>query len=712
MAFKSRRISPNEMAKDFVLTRKDPGWLEKFWVSETVGWGLKTKKSLMKGDFIIEYRGVLLKDSVFEVDGSNDLTTYIYEFRHESKSWTIDATHNESLGKFINDSKYFANGVMKKLLIADLPRLCLFALKNIDVNEEIRYCYGEAEFPWHSQELNLKKMLTSPPLHVPDVSPAVVLIGATGSGKSATANTLFSDRTNDLFPTSSKLSSKTFQTSCKTLAWRGNNILVTIVDTPGLGDTTGNDLDNFQQMVRLLKSDVKVVNAFLLIFNGQDPRSNEQVKTVVSVFKKMFMEKQFIQNLMVGFTRWENDKRTQRIRKNTGESVESKIDDINKLLSLEFGIPVKVPCFFIDNLLNVNSNEELLEIYGDELPVLLECFEEQIGRIYQFVMGGTAVDCTELRFSGFSLGDYNEIPCTKENGVVGEVSSSNPIPFEDVIEELPLLSSSHLEDDHINEVTICNDSGIVGELDVIDTSDEDGSDSDKEDPTDPDYTVPPIEEVSSEDASDSEKDDPDYIDEHDDEIIASVESTPADPFAWPDSSPTKKTVNKVNTDKVHKHSSTFDGTYDIDAESRKYDPKEAKDKIIVPTAKHTSLKRDWKAKRHTCVFCNKSVSKLPIHFKRHHKNTIEISRYLSLEKKNGDSAEALKINTKERSLIISSLRKSGNFNHNVAVRERGYGIFKVERWPSNKEADYKDYLPCEHCLGFYSKHDLSRHVKN
>ena len=164
------------------------------------------------------------------------------------------------------------------------------------------------------------------------MSPAVVLIGATGSGKSATANTLFSNRTNDLFPTSNKLSSKTFQASCKTLAWRGKNDVITIVDTPGLGDTTGNDLNNFQQMVSLLKSDVKVVNAFLRIFNGQDPRSNEQVKAVVNVFKKMFMGEQFIQNLMVGITRWENDKCTQRIRRNTGESIDSKIDDINKLL--------------------------------------------------------------------------------------------------------------------------------------------------------------------------------------------------------------------------------------------------------------------------------------------------------------------------------------------------------------------------------------------
>ena len=59
-------------------------------------------------------------------------------------------------------------------------------------------------------------------------------------------------------------------------------------------------------------------------------------------------------------------------------------------------------------------------------------------------MGGTAENCTELLFSGNSLGNYNEIP-----------SKLLRNSFEDVTEEIPLFSSSHLEDDHIDmEVTI------------------------------------------------------------------------------------------------------------------------------------------------------------------------------------------------------------------------------------------------------------------
>ena len=40
-------VEKGELAKDFVLMRKYLDWSEKFWVSEAVGWGLKTEKLLI-----------------------------------------------------------------------------------------------------------------------------------------------------------------------------------------------------------------------------------------------------------------------------------------------------------------------------------------------------------------------------------------------------------------------------------------------------------------------------------------------------------------------------------------------------------------------------------------------------------------------------------------------------------------------------------------
>ena len=44
----------------------------------------------------------------------------------------------------MNDSvKGFVNARMKKIVVDDSPRLCLFALKKINAGSELRYDYGD-----------------------------------------------------------------------------------------------------------------------------------------------------------------------------------------------------------------------------------------------------------------------------------------------------------------------------------------------------------------------------------------------------------------------------------------------------------------------------------------------------------------------------------------------------------------------------------------
>ena len=58
---------------------------------------------------------------------------------------SIDATtHVDRLGRFADDApSKLANSVVKKICCLDRPRLCLFALKNIDSGEEVVYDYGD-----------------------------------------------------------------------------------------------------------------------------------------------------------------------------------------------------------------------------------------------------------------------------------------------------------------------------------------------------------------------------------------------------------------------------------------------------------------------------------------------------------------------------------------------------------------------------------------
>ena len=60
---------------------------------------------------------------------------------------SIDAANTDCLAKWINDDKR-ANCVIKKLMIDRSPHLCIFALKDLSLDEELRYDYGTAGLPW------------------------------------------------------------------------------------------------------------------------------------------------------------------------------------------------------------------------------------------------------------------------------------------------------------------------------------------------------------------------------------------------------------------------------------------------------------------------------------------------------------------------------------------------------------------------------------
>jgi predicted GTPase len=96
--------------------------------------------------------------------------------------------------------------------------------------------------------------------------PRLVMIGASGTGKSATSNSLCGS---SLFPVSAKPTSVTFETTVHPVKWFGqkDEPEFIAIDTPGLGDSEGRDTQHIANMVAKLK-ELKSVNGFLIVFNG------------------------------------------------------------------------------------------------------------------------------------------------------------------------------------------------------------------------------------------------------------------------------------------------------------------------------------------------------------------------------------------------------------------------------------------------------------
>ena len=163
----------------------------------------------------------------------------------------------------------------------------------------------------------------------------LVLLGSTGAGKSETANTLAGKP--NLFKSSGGLESFTKETCVKLAHWFGerSQAEIEIIDTPGLGDSNGDDKKNISDMVDELKDNVRYVNTFVLVLNAHSPKIDSHMKKMLKLFTAIFSEMMW-KNTIVVFTHWRYDRQSYSKREANGETAEGKTAELNELLRSKF----------------------------------------------------------------------------------------------------------------------------------------------------------------------------------------------------------------------------------------------------------------------------------------------------------------------------------------------------------------------------------------
>lgn len=134
-----------------------------------------------------------------------------------------------------------------------------------------------------------------------------------------------------------------------------------------------------------------------------------------------------------------------------------------------------------------------------------------------------------------------------------------------------------------------------------------------------------------------------------------------------------------------------------------------KEEIYVKSSNKRGGKRAWD-KKYYCVYCFQPYAKIARHFEDKHSRESEVDKMIKLAPTEKDGPDSVRLKRKLRKEICDSLRKKGNYNHNIAVLQQGRGELIVKRCPP-KITLYTSYLPCEFCLDFYYKKDLHRHMK-
>ncbi|KAJ8303680.1 hypothetical protein KUTeg_018790 [Tegillarca granosa] len=143
---KKRKLSPDSEAKYFCDAGIDQDGFKVKFVSKFVGYGVFTTRKFLKGEFLLEYAGPRkTENQLIEKDNHN---RFLFGYVHLTRCWPtmIDGSKTDRLCKMVNDAEIKTkkcNCKMKKKIFNTYPRLCLFASRDIEIGEELRYDYGD-----------------------------------------------------------------------------------------------------------------------------------------------------------------------------------------------------------------------------------------------------------------------------------------------------------------------------------------------------------------------------------------------------------------------------------------------------------------------------------------------------------------------------------------------------------------------------------------
>lgn len=110
------------------------------------GFGLYTNNVIEKGQFVCEYAGEIIDITEAQRRSNLDNENYIFvineHFSDNVTTTVIDATVIGNIGRYINHSCRPNCMIIPVRVDSLIPRLAIFAIKDIQCNEEITYHYG------------------------------------------------------------------------------------------------------------------------------------------------------------------------------------------------------------------------------------------------------------------------------------------------------------------------------------------------------------------------------------------------------------------------------------------------------------------------------------------------------------------------------------------------------------------------------------------
>jgi len=213
-------------------------------------------------------------------------------------------------------------------------------------------------------------------------SPRIVILGATGVGKSSLANVMVGRDKNfnganfrdGCFKVSAGLDSITKKTCADQGYWLGdvNKERFTVIDTPGFGDRLLAEEKTIENLVTTLRDQIRYVHVFIIAFKQNDNRMTNSLRSMISLFEKMFGKK-FWDNAILEATHWNHGEDAERIRMDSDPSITQKFwtDEFNRILKNEYSLENDLKSVFIDTFYHQESEHET-EVFLNNSQKLLD----------------------------------------------------------------------------------------------------------------------------------------------------------------------------------------------------------------------------------------------------------------------------------------------------------------------------------------------------
>ena len=289
--------------------------------------------------------------------------------------------------------------IIKKCLL----RLAIFSLL---ISSSLHQNYHKHE---HVEKLDNEHLFPSP---------RIVIIGETGAGKSSLANVLLgrdaqydgSHSQDGCFKVSWNTDNGKGLTTntCHDVGyWLGNpnSTNVTIIDTPGFGEKMENEQQTIDTLVNVLKNEIKYIHAFVLTFKGINaPRKTRQLRTMLSIFEKMF-GKDFWNHAIMEFTWWSYHPITGVKKRPHFLTEEAVTNQYNKMLQTMLNLPDSqtLPAVFIDSHYDRNVTLEKSK------------FEEYTNDLLKFAQDSGPFECKDIEIAKTELAKlYEDIEKERE----------------------------------------------------------------------------------------------------------------------------------------------------------------------------------------------------------------------------------------------------------------------------------------------------------